>query len=618
MSCGVDPMTLIRQDLNDITYSGVESVETLAAQLGIEPHQIVKVNANENAYGVPECVRHALAAHLCSRTPVYPDPAQEKLRAHIAEKLHQPLTAANVCAGAGSDDLLDIIIRLLQPKTIVVSNPTFGMYCFLGRLADAKVVSATRKADFAVDVDALIKLVREAEATLVFLPSPNNPTGNYLSLEEVQRICAERCVLVLDEAYADFTEKPSADSLIPSLPNLIVTRTFSKWAGLAGLRIGYALGDARLVEKMIAIKQPYNVNAAADVAAMAAIDHRDEIMKTVLAMREERNRLFELLGSFSWLRPCPSEANFVLCEVLDRSAPKLFQQFRERGILIRYFGKQGGDLENYIRISAARPCDTARIADALRDFDQERPSFDPLARSELRAALQAYGPLEAVLFDMDGVLADVSQSYRRAIISAAKRFQVDVSPEQITAAKAAGNANNDWELTHRLVSAALGEEAPSLAEVTAAFEEIYQGTSENESGLWQSESLLVKRGLLEKLAQRFPLGVVTGRPRQPDAERFVSCFDLGAYFQGMVCMNEAPAKPSPEPVRLALQRLGVSKALLVGDTVDDMRAATAAGVLAVGVVAPNVIDVVKDVNALREAGAVAVVSVGAIELLEVL
>jgi len=105
-------------------------------------------------------------------------------------------------------------------------------------------------------------LVREAEATLVFLPSPNNPTGNYLSLEEVQRICAERCVLVLDEAYADFTEKPSADSLIPSLPNLIVTRTFSKWAGLAGLRIGYALGDARLVEKMIAIKQPYNVNAA--------------------------------------------------------------------------------------------------------------------------------------------------------------------------------------------------------------------------------------------------------------------------------------------------------------------------------------------------------------------
>jgi histidinol-phosphate aminotransferase len=107
-----------------------------------------------------------------------------------------------------------------------------------------------------------VKLVRQTEATLVFLPSPNNPTGNYLPLEDVRRICGERCILVLDEAYADFTEQPSADSLVANTPNLIVTRTFSKWAGLAGLRVGYALADQRLIEKMLAIKQPYNVNAA--------------------------------------------------------------------------------------------------------------------------------------------------------------------------------------------------------------------------------------------------------------------------------------------------------------------------------------------------------------------
>lgn len=221
---------------------------------------------------------------------------------------------------------------------------------------------------------------------------------------------------------------------------------------------------------------------------------------------------------------------------------------------------------------------------------------------------QIFSAPEALLFDLDGVLADVSRSYRRAILETARAFGVEVTAVDVAAAKAAGDANNDWILTQRLL-AARGV-VRSLDEVTERFEQIYQG-SESEPGLWRVERLLVERELLERLAARLPLGIVTGRPRR-DALRFLEKAQIGSLFVGLVCMEDAPRKPDPAPVRLLLAQLDSHSGWLIGDTPDDMRAASAAGVLPLGVIAPGDDDEMTR-SALLAAGAAHILG-GALEL----
>ena len=187
-------------------------------------------------------------------------------------------------------------------------------------------------------------------------------------------------------------------------------------------------------------------------------------------------------------------------------------------------------------------------------------------------------PPDAILFDLDGVLADVRDSYRLAMVGAAAAFGVDITREAIAAAKTEGDANNDWVLTRRML-AARGVDV-SLAEVTERFEALYQG------GLWRRERLLVPAERIAGWARRLPLGIVTGRPRA-DAERFLAHFEIAGCFGASVCMGEAAAKPDPAPVRLCLEQLGVTRAWMLGDTPDDIRAALGAGVVALGVNAPG-------------------------------
>lgn len=192
------------------------------------------------------------------------------------------------------------------------------------------------------------------------------------------------------------------------------------------------------------IKQPYNVNTAAEAAGLAALKHRDEIMVSVRALRAEKDRMFQRISDeISWLRPVPSDANFVLNEVLGGlSALDVYNKLRAAGVIIRYFGSQGGDLSNYIRISAGKPEDTDRVMRTLKSIGAEHFKLTAQAASASK---------KAVIFDMDGVLADVTFSQHTAIIETAKLYGVDVDETDIGRIKAAGNANNDWIVTTDLV-----------------------------------------------------------------------------------------------------------------------------------------------------------------------
>lgn len=193
---------------------------------------------------------------------------------------------------------------------------------------------------------------------------------------------------------------------------------------------------------------------------------------------------------------------------------------------------------------------------------------------------------DILLLDMDGVIADVSESYRRALELTAESYGQSLDATSVSHLKAAGDANNDWVLIHRwLRQQGLDVD---FEDVKGTYESYLQGTDDRE-GLWKKETLIPARSFFETLSGRHPMGIVTGRTRA-DARRFIDRFDLADYFEAVVCMEDAPRKPSPEPVELLLERMGVRKSAsdiwLVGDTPDDMRAAAAADVRPVGVVAP--------------------------------
>ncbi len=346
-------------------YEPVEPVEVLAARLGVPPERIVKLDGNENLYGPAPAALRALAEHPGYH--IYPDPDQRRLRAALAEYVGVP--AEHIVAGAGSDELIDLLARvLLEPGDRVIDLvPTFGMYAFTTAVCGGTSVPVPRRPDFSVDV-AAVAAAMDGRTKLIFVASPNNPSGNLLPCADLERLLALGVPVVVDEAYVEFSGG-SAARLVPERDNLIVIRTFSKWAGLAGLRVGYGVMPPPLARLLMAVKPPYNVNVAAEAAVLASLAERELLGERVRAIVAERERMIALLREIPFLRPWPSQANFVLCDVTRGDARALRDGLRRRGIFIRYFDRDG--LRDKVRISVGRPEHTdARLA-ALREMGDE-------------------------------------------------------------------------------------------------------------------------------------------------------------------------------------------------------------------------------------------------------
>jgi histidinol-phosphate aminotransferase len=369
----------LRQHIADMApYTPIVPFEVLSSQLGRAPEEIVKLDANENPYGPPASVRAALANYPFMH--IYPDPEQRQLRDALSEYAGVP--AGNILPGHGADELLDLICRIfLEPGDAIIDcPPTFAMYSFDAGVAGARVVSVPRRADFSVDAGAIERaLVTDSQPgsgkaraggaiKLLFLTSPNNPDGGLLNREDVERLLRLRLMVVVDEAYIEFAglDKSMAPWVVRR-ENLVVLRTFSKWAGIAGLRLGYGVFPEWLMPTLLKAKQPYNVNVAATVAGLAALASRAELQATVDRLVSERNRLVRELAVFSFLEPRSSHANFVLCRVVGRSAAELKAALAQQGVLVRYYARPG--LENYVRVSAGRPSDTEALLAALRKLD---------------------------------------------------------------------------------------------------------------------------------------------------------------------------------------------------------------------------------------------------------
>ncbi|KAG7673581.1 hypothetical protein Ndes2526B_g02970 [Nannochloris sp. 'desiccata'] len=358
---------LIRPHLKKLkAYTPIEPFEVLSKKLGKSPKDIVKLDANENPYGPPPEVLEALGNMQFPN--IYPDPETRALRKALADWQDVPME--HLLVGCGADELIDLLMRcVLEPgDKIVDCPPTFTMYVFDAAVNAAEVVTVPRLPGFRIDVDGIKRVVKEHNPKIVFLTSPNNPDGSMITEPELLEILNLPVLVVLDEAYIEFSEEKSRMNWVAKYPNLVVLRTFSKCAALAGLRVGYGAFPVDMIEYLWRAKQPYNVSVAAEIAAVAALSNVAYIDKVRDALVLERERLFAGLTKLSYLEPYPSHSNFILCKVTDgRDAAGLRKILAEKyGIMIRHYATK--ELNGFVRISVGLPEHTDKLLVALQEL----------------------------------------------------------------------------------------------------------------------------------------------------------------------------------------------------------------------------------------------------------
>ena len=353
---------MIRSDLAAFGgYVPSKALELLSERVKMPINGITKLDANENLYGCSPKVNEALGGYPYFN--IYPDANQTEMRRMLEG--YVGVSAEHIVAGSGSDQLIDLIIRLFVGPGDEVINcvPTFDIFRVSTRLCNGKLVEVRRDEEYRVDVKAVKKAITK-KTKMILLANPNNPTGTPTPQEDILELVETGVPVLADEAYVEFSGE-TVTPLVPKYENLLVLRTFSKWAGLAGLRVGYGIMHPKVANYLQSIKMPYNVNIAARVAVRESLKDIDYLMEKVKAIVAERERLFEELTKLDWVKPFPSKANFVFCHVLNGKAAQIQQALEKRGILIRYFDLPL--LQNSLRISVGRPDHTNALLKALKE-----------------------------------------------------------------------------------------------------------------------------------------------------------------------------------------------------------------------------------------------------------
>jgi histidinol-phosphate aminotransferase len=354
---------LIRKELLSFGgYSAAASPEVLDGKIEVAAKDMVKIDANENPYGCSPRVGKALAHY--PQFNIYPDDGQEKLRQLLAG--YAGVDAKYIVAGNGSNQLIDLLVRLLinPGDEIINCTPTFGIYSFSAKLCNATLVEIPRDENFNIDITK-VKAAITKKTKLIFVTNPNNPTGNLTPQKDIIELLETGAPIVVDEAYYEFSRQ-TIMPLIGKYENLIVLRTFSKWAGLAGLRVGYGIFPEAIADFILRIKIPYNVNVAAQVAVAESLKDIDYLMASVQRLIDERQRLYTQLQKISWLTVYPSQSNFILCRIKNIDAKDLHKKLQMKGILVRYFDQPR--IKDCIRFSVGKPEHTDALIKTLREI----------------------------------------------------------------------------------------------------------------------------------------------------------------------------------------------------------------------------------------------------------
>ena len=342
------------------------AVRAMSGYTLVQPDCPVKLNQNECPFDVPDDLkREIMDEALASNWGRYPGFVPLETRTAVGER--HGLGPEHILIGNGSNELIQAIFQAAvgQGDRVVLPAPTFTLYALMGRIAGAGLRTVHLNRDLTFDIDQLVEESAHPAVRLVVLCSPNNPTGSMIRPEEVAAIAsATGGLVVVDEAYYEFGGV-SCVELLDRHPNLVITRTFSKALGAAGLRLGYLAADPALAREIEKVKLPYNVNTISLLAARKLIGQETLIEERASLIRTERQRVFQGLQDLPGIRPWPSHANFVLFEA-ERPVSEIFQGLIDRGVLIRDVSRYPM-LEQGMRVTIGLPEENDAFLDALRE-----------------------------------------------------------------------------------------------------------------------------------------------------------------------------------------------------------------------------------------------------------
>ena len=344
-------------------YISGKPIDELAREFGLDPQSIVKLASNENPRGMPESARQAMQNAMADLGR-YPDSNGFALKSALAAKLNVPLDW--ITLGNGSNDILELVAAaVLAPgRSCVYSEYSFAVYALATQARGARAIVAPAR-NLGHDLDAISSAIA-SDTSLIYIANPNNPTGTHLPAREIEEFLAgvpARVVVVIDEAYNEYLPPElrfDSTQWVRHYPNVLISRTFSKAYGLAGLRVGYGVGQRELTDLLNRVRHPFNVNTAAQAAAEAALN--DEIFLQQ-SYHLNRSGLQQMIDAFrAWgLEYVPSSGNFVLVKVGD--ATRVYQELLKRGVIVRPVGNYG--LPEWLRVTVGLPEENARFVAAL-------------------------------------------------------------------------------------------------------------------------------------------------------------------------------------------------------------------------------------------------------------
>jgi len=345
-------------DLNKLVRENIKNLKPYSsARSEFSGTAKVFLDANENSYGSP----------LTKWYNRYPDPLQWELKKKIGTIKN--VEAESILLGNGSDECIDLLIRAFcDPKNdnIIICPPTYGMYEVYARINDVDVKEVPLQQNFQLNLEGLENAV-DANTKLIFFCSPNNPTGNNMEREDIEMVLNNfDGIVVIDEAYINYSRQRSFLSELKDYPNLVVMQTFSKAWGLAALRLGMIFASKEIIDVLNKIKPPYNINQATQELAFKALDHLNEVNEMIRATVEERGVLVKDLSQLPFVQKIfPSDANFVLAKIDD--ATGVYNFLKEKGIIVR--NRSNVILcEDCLRITVGTPGQDKELIESLKNY----------------------------------------------------------------------------------------------------------------------------------------------------------------------------------------------------------------------------------------------------------
>lgn len=351
--------------IKNIFRKDLQSVEPYKASTFKK--DMIKLDAGENPY-----VEKFLEKTILSSIPfyLYPDAYCTAVRKKLSE--YTNMDADWILCGNGSDELIDLIIRSCINKNdeIIICPPTFSMYAFYGQLGKAKIKKVLRKIDLTIDVGKVLKAI-SPKTKIVFIDSPGNPTSTVVSEKDIVMLLKGKIVVVVDEAYYEYCGK-TVLPLVKTYENLIVLRTLSKWAGLAGLRIGYMVANPKIIKAFFSIKPPYNVNIIAQKMAESALENKEEILSEIKKIIDERPIIIKELEKIPQLKVYLSEGAYILFKPITK-ATELKDYLKSKGILVKIINQPL--LKNCIRINIGKEKEMQKVIRVIKRFYNNKYAF---------------------------------------------------------------------------------------------------------------------------------------------------------------------------------------------------------------------------------------------------